>query len=275
MFKYPGSSWTLEGPQHIQGKITGSYIHLICTHTKINNILSAKYRSQVCKAGVRTQMVDVKGAMPNNNLIAMCCLRKCVQLNSWMTWIWLCTKFCLSIRRLKGFLNHKLSIFQCSQTIKFSRIQVFVKGSNTSVKSRNMAKKKSSFVEDNFSLVKRLDKNLHTTLYNVLALIWCKIFKCYFTDTTLLIAVSWTPTAQKGNYLELLSVQALWTGPVRHLNTCLTSWHWSNAIDFSGVAHVLGLKCVLENKRLEWLGWELQQWKAPCICSQSWSGTQG
>lgn len=108
--------------------------------------------------------------------------------------------------------------------------------------------KKSSFVEDNYSLVKRPDKNLHTTLQYVRAM----TFKCcYFIDTTLLIAVSWTPTTQKEHCLELLSVQALWTGPVRHLNTCLTSWHQSNAIDFGSVAHVLRLKCVLENKRLE------------------------
>lgn len=112
--------------------------------------------------------------------------------------------------------------------------------------------KKSSFVEDYFSLVKRVDKNLHTTFHYVWAMMWCKTFKCcYFTDTTLLIAVSWTPTTEKENYLELLSVQALWTSSVRHLNICLTSWHRSSAIDFSGVAHVLRLKCVLEKKRLE------------------------
>lgn len=132
-----------------------------------------------------------------------------------MTWIWLYAKFCLSIRRLKVFLTINSAFFSAA---KLLGVQVFVKGSNTSVKSRNMAKK-SSFVEDNFSLVKRVDKNLHTTLHYVWAMMWCKTFKCcYFTDTTLLIGVSWTPTTEKENYLELLSVQALWTSSVRHLN---------------------------------------------------------
>lgn len=216
-------------------------------------------------------MVDVRGAIPNINLIAMCCLRKCIQLNSWMTWIWLCTKFCLSIRRLKGFLNHKLCIFQCSQAIRFSGVQVFCQGLKHLSKKQKHGKK-VQFCWRQFFTGKKADKNLHTTLQYV----WAMTFKCcYFTDTTLLIGVSRTPTTQKERYLELLSVQALWTGPVRHLNTCLTSWHQSNAIDFGGVAHVLRLKCVLENKRLEWLSSELQQWNALCICSLSWSGTLG
>lgn len=129
--------------------------------------------------------------LSNTNLIAECWPGKCVQLNSWMTGIWLYTKFCLFIRRLQVFLIIICTLFCGAKLLGSQGFKFLSKAQTSQQKVEIWQKKVQSCGRKLLTGKKARQKSPHNLKlsihYDVVQDIWMLIHwhcsrGCCFTD---------------------------------------------------------------------------------------------